>query len=93
VEFVYILTVVAAGLFVGAKVFEKVGNDAARITGWKDLQRGVIVFLIALAFGGLGALSERVDSLLLRWFAFVGVLASLTYSALHHYVRLRGKSL
>jgi hypothetical protein len=87
------LTVFAAGLFVGAKVFEKVGNDAARITGWKDFQRGLIVFLIALGFGGMAALSTLVDSLVLRWFASVGVLASTIYLALHQYVRLRGKSL
>lgn len=92
-EFVYLLTVFIAGLFLGAKVFEKVGNDAARITGWEDLQRGLIIFLIALGFAGLGMLAERVDSLFLRWFGLVGVLGSTTYGALHQYVRFRGKSL
>jgi len=91
-EFVYLLTVLVAGLFVGATVYDKAWNGAARLTHWKHLQHGLVVLLIGLGFGGLAALAARVDSPLLRWFTLVGVLGSITYGALHQHAALRGKS-
>ena len=91
-EFVYLLTAFLAGIFLGATVYERVRNDAARLTHRKHFQHSLIVVLIAFGLGGLGALAARVDSLLLQWVASVALLGAITYGALHQHAALRGKS-
>ena len=90
-DYFRLITAMVAGVVLGPKVFEKV-DDGLRTTYWKHFQRGLIVVAVGFGFGGLAALADRVDSQLLLWVSFVGIMASITYGSLHQHAALRGKT-
>ena len=66
-EFFYLLSVIVAGIFLGATVYGQLRINLRRHTLWKHLQHSVVQFLVLLGFGGLAVIATRLDSLLLRW--------------------------
>ena len=91
-EFFYLLSVIFAGIFLGATVYGQFQVNLRRLSPWKRLQHSLVHLLVLLGFGGLAVIATRLDSLLLRWFALTGVLASITYGWLENHAWYRGKS-
>ena len=81
--FVSQLTAILAGSFLGAKLFEKVGKQAAARGPWKHFQVGALVLVVGVGFFGLALLAGRVDSRLLHWISFAGMVGCVVYGWLH----------
>jgi hypothetical protein len=87
------LTAILLGLLLGSRLLEKAGKRAAASGPWRHFLRAALVVLASLGFFGLSLLADRVDSRMRHWITYVGMVACVVYGALHHYGRLRGKSL
>jgi hypothetical protein len=81
--FVSQLTAILAGLFLGASCSRSVGKEAAARSPWKHFQVGALVLVVGVGFFGLGLLAGRVDSRLLDWISYAGMVGCVVYGWLH----------